>query len=80
MCGPVQLKTEVCVRRNGSDVGCAGKTGERQENLCVCLCMRGRLREREKGREGGAGASGLEPNANTAFGIRGGEGCEWFNI
>ena len=26
-------------------------------------------------REGGAGTSGLEPNASTEFEIRGGEGC-----
>ena len=34
----VQLKTRVCVGRNGRGVGCAGKTVERQ----VPACVRGR--------------------------------------
>ena len=63
MCGPVQLKTGVCERKNGNCVGCAGKNIESQAPLCVCA-----VRERERG----AGASGPELNANTAFGIRGG--------
>ena len=33
------------------------------------------MRERVRKREEGAGTSGLEPNASTALGIRGEEGC-----
>ena len=56
MCGPVQLKTGVCLRI-GRGVGCAGKTADRQAPLCMYVC------EREREGEGGAGASGLEPKS-----------------
>ena len=46
----------------------------RESSTFVCL-VRKRERERVRKREGGAGTSGLEPNASTAFGIRGGERC-----
>ena len=39
------------------------------------MCVRERERERVRKRQGGAGTLGLKPNASTAFGIRGGEGC-----
>ena len=76
VCGSIQLKTGVCVRRNGSGVRCVGKTAESQAPLFVCVRKKERGREKERrGRNGGVGTSGLEPNASTAFGIRGGEGC-----
>ena len=57
------------MRRNGSGFGCAGKTVESQVPLCVCV------REKESEKEGGAGTSGLKPNASSAFGIKGEGGC-----
>ena len=59
------------MRRNGNGFGSAGKTIESQVPFCMCV----REKERVRKREGDAGTSGLEPNASTAFGIIGGEGC-----
>ena len=67
------------MRRNGSGVGCPGKSVKSQAPLCACVREkeRGKEKEREKERkrEGKAGTPDLEPKCYTAFRIRGGERC-----
>ena len=75
VCGPVQLKTGVGVRRKARGVGCTGKIVYIDKQPCVCTC------EKEGGGGGGGGEGGWCPRPRaqcqhcmilpTQFGIRG---------
>ena len=74
MFGPVQLKSRVCVRRNGGVLYKQGRRKERDNHLCVSVC------ERERGAGALSPMPALHGLAHTAFAIRGGEekGVLWF--